>query len=348
MQHFLAADLEDRLRRRVQQRLDGPTRCEVWGKRRKLQLDRHLQCVLQPPQVAGGRCLPHQRGNGRGSVRTQVGGQNPHARRRCRGSRGEPARRRAMRYDTAGDRVVRGQPDDVVPCGNDVAVGACAIPRKDAAAGLRPDLVQHAADIDAEAVPHVQRQTLGSRGNLHGDGDWQSGRYELCLRQERSRARGPCNGGHCRLGGVLVDRVPGRVADRDRRTEESEAIEELADLVGVLPRHAAVLGRAAEPAREIADPQPPTQPWLSSMKPMPSRLALRCGSLTGSRVQVRATIAVFRMAPCTKFSKETKPTSAVEELDLPAPFAEGKAGFLPGEAVGPGDDRHPTSRARPA
>src|SRR6516225_8125765 len=56
-------------------------------------------------------------------------------------------------------------------------------------------------------------------------------------------------------------------------------------------------------------PQPPTQPRFASMNPIPSRLVLPWASLIFSRVLVLPPSVVFRIAPASKFSKETKPRS---------------------------------------
>ena len=91
-----------------------------------------------------------------------------------------------------------------------------------------------------------------------------------------------------------------------------------------------------KPPWKSAAPQPPTQPWLVSTNPMPSRLALPCASLILWRDHVWPPSAVFRIAPSAKFSSETKPILRVEKLDLPAPFAERKLRLLAGEAIHPG------------
>src|SRR5918998_6110916 len=90
-----------------------------------------------------------------------------------------------------------------------------------------------------------------------------------------------------------------------------------------------------KPPSKFLSPQPPTQPSCSSTKPMPSRLALPCGSSTGRRSQLCPPSTVLRIAPSTKFSSDTKPTSSVTNWIFQPHSPLGKSASMPARRFSP-------------
>src|SRR5262245_2449929 len=101
--------------------------------------------------------------------------------------------------------------------------------------------------MSAESVPDIQRDSQRPRRNDERYLGGETGRvhsslgeqFRLRLGDHRRGSNGGC---------VLVHGVAGGIASGDGFAEEPEAVEVLANLVGVAPGQAAILGFATEAA----------------------------------------------------------------------------------------------------
>ena len=141
---------------------------------------------------------------------------------------------------------------------------------------------------------------------------------------------------------------PGRVADRDRVPKNRKRLRNLPISLAscqVLPPSSVALvnppvksadAPAADPAPALVDEADALQVGVAlrvvDRQPRPGRAAV--GGLQDGAVR--------------EVLQRDEADVAVEELDLPAPFAERKLRLLPGEPVGPGVAAVRRSRARPA
>src|SRR5215471_8935853 len=118
-------------------------------------------------------------------------------------------------------------------------------PCSDTFARRRLVLFLYGADEVPESIPDVDPEVGFSRFNRIGDFHF--------IARHRDRF-GPSGRQEMRHGArviVFVDRVAGRIPYQPRLMEETETIQELADLIRVDPVTSPVLGCAAESAAEV-------------------------------------------------------------------------------------------------